>query len=672
MDGEDVSSGAKKRSKLVETDDNELIGSMFKARKPRDVKKKVSLATEGTGGGEGENAGSRGGLREGLGGLDDTLANFRKRLKGPKKEQGSGAARGKKAFALNEGLDEKSSLNEDNVCVGLAVGDGGSDLAMDMKIMGSCEVKLEGPNMDLTLKGTEGHALSVGDLVAKGSRSTAEDEKGVGVIQKSESQNVNDGLSMCCKSSPEIAKGVCHPTIPDEPLVDPRFSTNACYGGSQQLSCVQPEDICSPSDQKVALQEGSFNDGLKKCSAMLHDVEGKIDTVSLTEVGEGVCRFSEGELKDTLPDEQAQVCNSTPKHGDFTYMDKAKLFSCDSELLTKSSENLLNENNHMVSGKNFLGSSRNGTLKLSGCRTEVDEDVNSETKFVCWRNCCDRNNLDTKAETHGFVVGFFPEINSVNYGGSLDPVVSNEANESELAIKSNHPEKPLETSNIPKDSNSSIPKCTSVLDPTQPCNNTFEEGSLPNDDCFYTKKDTDGASSQGAIPEENENCEEYAVSGSEVANKDNKASASTRRKAKKRRHGDMAYEGDGDWEVLINDQAFLESQGGLDGEHIHRPRVKFDSSLNDAVEESDSVAVAVSAGLKAHAAGPVEKIRFKEILKRKGGLQEYLNCRSVYNFQTGLCICLQLVFPCIKKGFSIFSATLRLLSSVLVFIVLCF
>ncbi|KAJ6928268.1 LOW QUALITY PROTEIN: hypothetical protein NC652_012375 [Populus alba x Populus x berolinensis] len=56
-------------------------------------------------------------------------------------------------------------------------------------------------------------------------------------------------------------------------------------------------------------------------------------------------------------------------------------------------------------------------------------------------------------------------------------------------------------------------------------------------------------------------------------------------------------------------------------------REKSDSSSNSAEAENCGIA-AVSAGLKARVAGPVEKIKFKEVLKRKGGLQEYLECRN--------------------------------------------
>lgn len=583
-----------KRTKHVETgfdsEDNEPIGSIFKLRKPRGAKKKATFALEGTGGGGGKNADSIGknlvAAQEDLGSMDDTLASFRKRLKGPKRGQGSGAARGRvsapnvvvessNVSCQYVGLDEKSSLNTDSICEGRDAGDNGSDLAVDMKTTGSCQVKVGGPNVELALKGIQGHTVSEGDLVAQGSRNALRDEKGVGVLisaglqhssdeimedslsevfQKAQSnfvgkscntlsskqncgsQNLKDGLSLDPKSATQTVEGICDSNISDGLLVDPCFSVNGCYRDSQQLSCVQSEDFCSPSDQKVALQERILNDSLKECSAILHDVEKIIDTVSLSKMGEGVPQFSEGELKSRLIDEQAQVCNSTSKYGDFTSMEKEKLFPCDSEPLTKSSENILNENSHMVSGS-----------------------VNFETKFVSGRSCCDHNSLDTKAEVQDFVLGFLPENNCAVSGGCLYPVVSNEANKSELAAQPNHLEIPLEVHNIPKDSIAFIPECSSVLDPTQPSHNTFEEGSLPNDDCFYAMKETDDAFPQSGIPEENENYVEYAASVSEVANID-KTSSVMRRKAKKRRHGDMAYEGDADWDVLINDQVFLKAR----------------------------------------------------------------------------------------------------------------
>lgn len=93
------------------------------------------------------------------------------------------------------------------------------------------------------------------------------------------------------------------------------------------------------------------------------------------------------------------------------------------------------------------------------------------------------------------------------------------------------------------------------------------------------------------------------------------------RNARKCRHEDMAYEGDADWEILMQGQEFLVSHGVVD-----KTREKVNSSM--AVDAENGKAAAVMAGLKARAVSPIEKIKFKEVLKRKGGLQEYLECRN--------------------------------------------
>ncbi|KAK7321791.1 hypothetical protein VNO77_32735 [Canavalia gladiata] len=616
MDGEDMRSGTKKkRSKReigFDSEDDEPIGSIFKLKRS---KKKASLASEGSCGDA-----VRG--QEDLGGMDDTLASFRKRLKGPKRDQGSGATKG------------------------------------------------TSPALHVPLE-VEGHAVSDEDLVAFGSRSTSKDEKGVGLLpcddmqmqdssdqhmedslsaifhkaqsnyarksrtslgskQKRGIQNVDCGLSPgsesfaeaadsgvesrsgsasasklvrgnvmsadvlpqacdpCALSSAsvmdnqkcgddcfqeETTKGDCDSNIPEGPLGDHSHSVDVCNGDRQQLSCVQVEDICCAPDQKVALQERVLEDGLNKCSSMSPDEI--IDTASLSKVGEGVSGFTVvGEFKNRLTDEPAQVCNGASERDVSTSTEKEIfLTSCHTKPLIKSTENILNENNNMISDRNF----------------------------------CDYNSLDTKAEVQDFLLGFSPKRNDVTACGSLSPMVSNEANESELAANLNHLEKPLETCNIQKESTASILKCTLVLDPIQ----------------------SDGSSLQSSIPDENGNYADYPASVSDFADTDGKISGISRavRKAKMHKHGDMTYEGDADWDILINDQALNEIQVA-DGDRTLRTRMKHDSSLN-TIEDPENVAVvAVSAGLKAHKAGPIEKIKFKEILKRKGGLKEYVDCRN--------------------------------------------
>lgn len=101
--------------------------------------------------------------------------------------------------------------------------------------------------------------------------------------------------------------------------------------------------------------------------------------------------------------------------------------------------------------------------------------------------------------------------------------------------------------------------------------------------------------------------------------KESKLLVLQRRKPKKRKHGDMAYEGDADWDVLLDEHGILDT---------NRPiRTRERSNFKMGVDAEIGGAAAVSSGLKARGTGPVEKIKFKEFLKRKGGLQEYLECR---------------------------------------------
>ncbi|VFQ81911.1 unnamed protein product [Cuscuta campestris] len=99
------------------------------------------------------------------------------------------------------------------------------------------------------------------------------------------------------------------------------------------------------------------------------------------------------------------------------------------------------------------------------------------------------------------------------------------------------------------------------------------------------------------------------------------------RNPKKRRHGDMAYEGDVDWEILVRGQEFfIGHQNGDVG--LTKQKEKPDPSSLTVLDAENGGAAAVSVGLKARAVGPFEKIKFKDVLKRKGGVQEYLKCRN--------------------------------------------
>lgn len=100
------------------------------------------------------------------------------------------------------------------------------------------------------------------------------------------------------------------------------------------------------------------------------------------------------------------------------------------------------------------------------------------------------------------------------------------------------------------------------------------------------------------------------------------------RSSKKRKHGDMAYEGDVDWETLMQEQGLFSNSSAGFTEQSVKPK---DRTKTIEVHENggNNGVAAVRAGLKAKALTPIEKIKFKEVLKRKGGLQEYLECRNM-------------------------------------------
>ncbi|KAI4316890.1 hypothetical protein L6164_024823 [Bauhinia variegata] len=730
MDGEDKWPGAKKRSKPAEigfdSDDDEPIGSVFKLRKPRNSKKH-STAAEGTGDGGKNSEASRTKMvaaEDDLGSMDDTLASFRKRLKGPKRDQGSGTTRGKNSYlnvsidrsfngSLDNGIsDGKSRLNNE----GQALGDKGSGLNADIKYTDSCQGKVETPNVDPTLMGIESHAMSDDDLVALECRTMSKYEKGVVLLpgeglqhssedhkedslsaifrkaqsnlgrrsrsssskQKTRNQIVGDDLNPVSHSVTETLDSVTErisrsasasklvqkilvstndlsqaslidnqkfdddclqektidgfydSDIQDGSTVDPCSSMNARNGDSLHFSSVQVENICSFSHQNVAIKERAIDDGLKQCSAMSNDVKEMVHTESVPVVVEGLFQFTVGEFKRSSTEDLSQLCNDNTAHGGFNSIKKENSIPPpDCEPSNKLHENMSNESNQKVSGNVVKGLARNVALKFYGCDTKIDGDLKSGStgKF-----CHDCNNKDIKVQDQELVSGFSHEKNAVTSDSSLSPMASSEANESESAVQLSHSEKPLETYIFPNVSVASIEKCSLMLHPIQTPDDKSKDGSHTNDDCPYAPKEIDGASPRSSVPDENDNYTEYRVSGSGFVSKDGKISVVQRaaRKTKRRRHGDMAYEGDADWDILIDDQAFLENQSVVDGECTLRTKVKLDSSLN-LVEESESAAAAVSAGLKAHAAGPIEKIRFKEILKRKGGLQEYLDCRLADN-----------------------------------------
>lgn len=714
MDEDEKKSGSKKRSKLIEvnhnSDDDEPIGSLLKLKRQRNLKK-VKPGLEGERGKKVE-AGE-----EDLGGLDDTLASFRKKLKGPKKDYGAGTVRGRSSsldvvqssdpsangHVEDGGSDAKSVLR--SMEKGPVRGDVRSDVIMAVEVENKLKGKGKRPKVSGSLVSGEGsnssldHHLedSLSAFFQKAqSGVTKKSHPSSSLIEKSGFQDLEDGLSL---SSVGVGGNIFpvavqrHSSVSkltyENPSCEDRFlfdsGLNPLDSVSDQYTIEEHQNFndrfCQDSDRNRENQDRS--QGLYSIPDEMMRLDDKkneaIGDPSGLNVQEGPCSSDKVNGGDSQHLQKTQtfenrlrhcfVANSStlmsrgiemPKsipfseqkgevlglgdsdskggsHDAFSIQSKDVLARCTSgadceisssagkeiltphyndDLLNKSCENTSKEKNLVVSLSHLPHNSLT-------CHLKMDDELDSDQ---CWRfpqhaahnfapdtlkmeetrsNC---NHVIAYTEGQDLASSSLQEENAV----IADSRIS--------SIQLSHQAKASQTTSIQKGS-----YCEELSS-----DEASKERIIPNHDFVTSNEEVDGTSPPlYATLDENESCPEDTVSLPDIENKDSKLSALQRapRNIRKRRHGDMAYEGDVDWDISINDQ-------GLDSDNSIRARVKFDSSSSIGTEAESGGAAAVSAGLKAHAVGPVEKIKFKEILKRRGGLQDYLECRLVINSET--------------------------------------
>lgn len=90
----------------------------------------------------------------------------------------------------------------------------------------------------------------------------------------------------------------------------------------------------------------------------------------------------------------------------------------------------------------------------------------------------------------------------------------------------------------------------------------------------------------------------------------------------------MAYEGDMEWDAIMGmSEPPTYWTWHPEKDRLSRGRGKSGLALFSQGQVFSGEAAAVAAGLRARTVSAAERICFKDALKRRGGLQEYLECR---------------------------------------------
>ncbi|KAK6115262.1 hypothetical protein DH2020_007531 [Rehmannia glutinosa] len=668
---EEKKMGLKRKSKQMETsvdsDDDEPIGALLKLKGRRNSKKSKLLAD---GGGNKVNRVEKVAVEdEEFGGMDDTLANFRKKLRRPKKDVRSAIAAGKK---LSSNVVEPScpSLN-------VSVKDSELDPNGISEVQKRCLESTEG--------GSSGNATTMEGLKvkAKMKNKRSKVKSGAKVVGTSEldddfKQNIsgNDAMQHEKNEGPLDSEG--------EALED---SLSAFF---QKVQSGMTGKARNASRLKQVKQTQVLDDGSKPNSGAGSEAPvGKSESSStlakkfLVPDDNRHAAPGQGSIKSTsiyrsVDDRLPEVINCTPenatdsKQGISSSTPDSNQIWRSTDCMDGSSREVISENSASVKITGVEDGKINSDAigDLPGLMNETPDsnhilDENNGA-FPCMEpkdlgtsscegitNICDDVKLDSKLDTvMDSTYSAQVQLHSSPFAldrpqmehpsGDLDgpvrildkcseetdhaPFSSKEADNQVIECKSS----PVSASESLKyevvlrkhkdESHKVVNESEHVLEPSR----VLREGvGPPNCDYPSEIEEVDGTSYSSIMLDQG-SCAEDRGSLADPETKESSLSIGQRavRNAKKHRHGDMAYEGDIDWEVLMQAPEFFVSHQTVD-----KTRDKLNSS-STGVHAENGKAAAVAAGLKARAAGPLEKIKFKEVLKRKGGLQEYLECRN--------------------------------------------
>ncbi|XP_024967035.1 lysine-specific histone demethylase 1 homolog 3 [Cynara cardunculus var. scolymus] len=636
--------GKKKRSAEIksglDSDDDEPIGSMFNIKSRRNPKK-VKVESDG-GVDKVKKVEDDGSQDQELGGMDDTLASFRKKLKGPKESR----VRATKGGDLDTNLKESVSRSS----IG-AVKDVDLTENLVSKNVAKGQIKSEDGIVESVKKGSK----SSGKEKSKRSKSKSVRKKALGITKFDDvldGQRSGENSTQNDKEGGVELEGDLDPCL-DDHLEDSLsvFLRKAQSGSLQKARSSKLKQVKTTQARNdgVAPSSNYCQDGIEKHQKSNDQVHESYTVPVLTAEKSPHDGSTQRILEDKVPVTLPETSASCSK-----YPGKSQRLEED--------ERLTDHPNKDPTGNNGFQEDSNHSFspiaKLAHDLSEIEvhekklEPACPIPESVPIGGFIDSLEEQSKVVLKGPIsttdqkISLFPSPSSLGHNENLNDDLkpagavvldqlqngSHSTQPHSLSSAFQLPQKEVTSSDC--DSPNQI-QGTCTEDPdvvsvsSQKENASASNGRLSPVSLGECNKYADEETPSIAT-DQNEAYASDTGSMPDPETKGNKQSAGKRivRQAKRYRHEDMAYEGDADWEILIHGQNFLVNHQDGDKALSFKTRGKSDFLQTIAMEAESGGVAAVSVGLKARAAGRVEKIKFKELLKRKGGLQEYIECRN--------------------------------------------
>ncbi|KNA08445.1 hypothetical protein SOVF_162560 [Spinacia oleracea] len=676
MDGEDIKVGLKKRSKGVEinvdSDDDEPIGSLFKLKSKRNPKK----AKLGSDGEKVKEVGVKGETVQvvdgDLGGMEDTLASFRKKLKGPKKDSSPGSLVkrdlvSKLAELAGECLN--SSQKDESLVTTLAqdAEGGAGNVISDLNISQKLEKKrhekvkrskaekspgilveaddiemLDGKSSENQVKRREGLFGPENKHKKKGTRSKSSSAtKSHKVSVETDDSEVPDDRAL--RDQEEGKEGPS--TSPSHDILTDSLSSflrktqsgvrkklrPASGSKSRRGEKLRDKDHCPSSDGvsldfqytigKNSILDANFRSNSQKSEDYLFG-SGRISPIA---PNSEVAR--DQDLDAVIVEESGNVPIRDPVHTDGMITDISTGLGDD-----RYGDTCLD---HSFPVSQFVACSEKTRVIFNiGESCKESEMIQEQPQIIPSDKICEKDtNKFPVAKAYNHHSSGSPGAQPQNGGGNSVPLTSSSMvnyvpcsiSESDFVEEFCEPTKREAAVRSDIGCTQNHDMVTSRAD--QLCADKSNEGDTPIG--IEINEGANGLFSPSVTPDEDGGYQEDSGCFPESNNQCNSVlNDRAVRRAKKRKDGDMAYEGDVAWEVVMHEQGSLDSYHPVDRGQGVQSNERFNSSSTADPDFEVGGAAAVSVGLKARAADLVEKIKFKEVLKRKGGMQEYLECRN--------------------------------------------